>query len=78
MKDKRSVRSRRTAGGRWRSAAAILAAVLMVLSMPLGLQTVHAVDLAVYYLARILHACTDVIQTQSLGCTHDQAHTMVV
>ena len=45
MKDKRSVRSRRTAGGRWRSAAAILAAVLMVLSMPLGLQTVHAVDL---------------------------------
>lgn len=44
MKDERNVRHRRTAGGNWRPVAIILAAVLMVLSVPLGGRAVFAAD----------------------------------
>lgn len=44
MKDERNVRHRRTAGGNWRPVAIILAAVLMVLSVPLGGKAVLAAD----------------------------------
>ncbi|MBE6006541.1 MAG: hypothetical protein E7238_05220 [Sarcina sp.] len=42
MKDERNVRHRRTAGGRWRPAAIILAAVLMAVSVPLFGNTAYA------------------------------------
>ena len=45
MKDERNVRHRRTAGVRWQPVAILLAAVLMVLSVPLGLRSAHAIDL---------------------------------
>ena len=45
MKDERNVRQRRAAGRRWQPVAILLAAVLMVLSVPLGLRPAHAVDL---------------------------------
>lgn len=45
MKDERNVRQRRAAGRRWQPVAILLAAVLMVLSVPLGLRSAHAVDL---------------------------------
>ena len=44
MKDERNVRHRRAAGGNWRPVAIILAAVLMVLSVPLGGKAVLAAD----------------------------------
>lgn len=45
MKDERNVRRRRTAGFKWQPVAILLAAVLMVLSVPLGLKSARAVDL---------------------------------
>lgn len=45
MKDERNVRQGRAAGGRWRPVAILLAAVLMVLSIPLGGKPAFAVDL---------------------------------
>ena len=45
MKDERNVRQRRAAGRRWQPVAILLAAVLMVLSVPLGLTPAYAVDL---------------------------------
>ena len=45
MKDERNVRQRRAAGRRWQPLAILLAAVLMVLSVPLGLTPAYAVDL---------------------------------
>lgn len=45
MKDERNVRKHRTAGGRWAPAAVLLAAVLLVLSVPFGGKPAYAVDL---------------------------------
>ena len=45
MKDERNVRQRRAAGRRWQPVAILLAAVLMVLSVPIGLTPAYAVDL---------------------------------
>ena len=44
MKDERNVRHRRAAGGKWQPVAIILAAVLMVLSVPLGGRAALAAD----------------------------------
>ena len=44
MKDERNVRHRRASGGKWQPVAIILAAVLMVLSVPLGGRAVLAAD----------------------------------
>ena len=45
MKDERNVRRSRAAGRRWQPVAILLAAVLMVLSVPFGLRPAHAIDL---------------------------------
>lgn len=44
MKDERNVRHSRAAGRKWQPVAILLAAVLMVLSVPFGSRAVHAVD----------------------------------
>ena len=45
MKDERNVRRGRAAGSRWQPVAILLAAVLMVLSVPFGLRPAYAVNL---------------------------------
>ena len=45
MKDERNVRRSRAAGRKWQPVAILLAAVLMVLSVPFGSRAVRAVDL---------------------------------
>ena len=45
MKDERNVRHSRAAGRKWQPVAILLAAVLMVLSVPFGSRAVRAVDL---------------------------------
>ena len=44
MKDERNVRHRRTAGGRWRPAAILLAAVIAAVSVPFFGKSVFAAD----------------------------------
>lgn len=44
MKDERNVRHSRAAGRKWQPVAILLAAVLMVLSVPFGSRSAHAVD----------------------------------
>ncbi len=44
MKDERNVRRRRTAGRKWQPVAILLAAVLMVLSVPFGLKSARAAE----------------------------------
>ena len=45
MKDERNVRRSRAAGRKWQPVAILLAAVLMVLSVPFGSRSARAVDL---------------------------------
>ena len=57
MKDERNVRRSRAAGRRWQPVAILLAAVLMVLSVPLGLKSAHADETEPYEPIDLLKEC---------------------
>ena len=67
MKDERNVRRRRAAGRKWQPVAILLAAVLMVLSVPLGLKSAFAAE---YEFIDLGKKCS---LTFSLTNTEDQA-----